>query len=76
MAELNFHGKDDPRRGIGSGLSEAEAGLRLRYEIAREVAPYVGVSWGRSYGQTADLAREEGEETESARFVAGVRIWF
>ncbi|WP_231701589.1 copper resistance protein B [Halopseudomonas xinjiangensis] len=76
VAELNFHGKDDSSRGIGSGLSEAEAGLRLRYEIAREFAPYVGVSWGRSYGQTADFTREEGEENESARFVAGVRMWF
>ncbi len=76
VAELNFQGKDDARRGTGSGLSEAEVGLRLRYEIVREFAPYVGVSWGRSYGQTADFAREEGEEIESARFVAGIRMWF
>lgn len=76
VAELSFYGKDDPARGVGSGLSEVEAGLRLRYEIVREFAPYIGVSWGRSFGETADIARQEGEKTEEARFVAGVRMWF
>ncbi|WP_397387063.1 copper resistance protein B [Pseudomonas profundi] len=76
VAELSFYGKDDPARGVGSGLSKLEAGLRLRYEIVREFAPYIGVSWGRSFGETADIARQEGEKTEEARFVAGVRMWF
>jgi copper resistance protein B len=75
-AELNFYGKNDPQRGVGSGLANAEVGLRLRYEIVREFAPYIGVTWNRSYGNTADMARNEGEDIEEARFVAGIRMWF
>lgn len=75
-AEMNFYGKNDPQRGIGSGLANTEVGLRLRYEIVREFAPYIGVTWSRSYGNTADLASDEGEDTNEARFVAGIRMWF
>ena len=53
-----------------------DAGLRLRYEIRREFAPYIGVEWSRSYGDTADFARSEGEDVQDTRFVAGVRFWF
>lgn len=75
-AEVNLYGKNDPQRGIGSGLANTEVGLRLRYEIVRQFAPYIGVSWNRSYGKTADLASDEGERTSEARFVAGIRMWF
>ncbi|MEX5602869.1 copper resistance protein B [Pseudomonas syringae] len=75
-AELNFYGKNDPQRGNGSGLSTSEFGLRLRYEITPQFAPYVGVSWNRSYGKTADYAREDDEDTQDARLVVGVRMWF
>ncbi|MDD1136076.1 copper resistance protein B [Pseudomonas sp. TNT2022 ID233] len=75
-AELNVYGKNDPQRGIGSGLANTEAGLRLRYEIRREFAPYIGVTWNRTYGHTADYAREEGEDRSEARLVLGVRLWF
>ncbi|WP_236177194.1 MULTISPECIES: copper resistance protein B [Pseudomonas] len=75
-AELNVYGKNDPQRGIGSGLSNTEVGLRMRYEIRREFAPYIGVTWNRSYGNTADYAREEGEDRSEARLVLGVRLWF
>ncbi len=75
-AEFNFYGKNDPQRGIGSGLSESEIGLRLRYEIRPQFAPYVGVTWNRSYGKTADYASEEGEDNNEARLVLGVRVWF
>ncbi|UQS17201.1 copper resistance protein B [Pseudomonas sp. HS6] len=75
-AELNVYGKNDPKRGLGSGLSNTEAGLRLRYEIRREFAPYIGVTWNRTYGNTADYAREEGEDRSEARLVLGVRLWF
>lgn len=75
-AELNVYGKNDPQRGIGSGLSSTEAGLRLRYEIRREFAPYIGVTWNRTYGKTADYARDEGEDRSEARLVVGVRLWF
>lgn len=75
-AELNFYGKNDPERGIGSGLANTEVGLRLRYEIRREFAPYIGVTWNRAYGNSADLAREEGGDVSEARLVAGIRMWF
>ena len=76
LLEVNFYGKDDEQHGVGSGLAEAEAGLRLRYEIRREIAPYVGVSWERSYGETADLARQHGEAVEDTALVAGIRLWY
>ena len=76
LVELNAYGKDDARRGIGSGLSSAEAGLRLRYEITRQFAPYVGVVREWSFGRTADLRRDEGEAVNDTRIVAGIRIWF
>lgn len=76
LIELNLHGRNDPTRGIGSGLGSAEAGLRLRYETAREFAPYIGVTHERTFGRTADFRREEGEATRETRIVAGVRVWF
>lgn len=76
LVELNLYGKSNPARGIGSGISRAEAGLRLRYEVRRELAPYVGVTWGRGFGKTADFARAAGETVNGARLVAGVRAWF
>ncbi|HEY0684589.1 MAG TPA: copper resistance protein B [Steroidobacter sp.] len=74
--ELDLYGKDDVANGIGSGFSHAELGLRLRYEIRREFAPYIGVSWSRKFGETADLAREHGDDADEVQFVAGVRAWF
>lgn len=74
--ELNFAVQDVPENGIGSGLSSAEMGLRLRYEIKREFAPYVGVSWERAVGETADFARADGEDPSSVSLVAGLRLWF
>jgi len=65
-----------PRQEIGSGLSKAELGLRLRYEIRREFAPYVGVTWERAYGRTADFARAGGHEVTSTGVVVGIRGWF
>jgi copper resistance protein B len=75
-AELNFAAQDVPENGIGSGLSDIELGLRLRYELRRELAPYIGVSWDRKLGDTAGFARTEGESTGGFSFVAGLRVWF
>lgn len=75
-AELQAFGKDDTATGVGRGLSQLELGLRLRYEIRREFAPYVGVEWSGKFGDTADLAREAGEDVRDARVVAGLRFWF
>lgn len=74
--ELDFAVQDVPEFGIGSGLSTAEAGLRLRYEFRREFAPYIGVSWRRAVGETADFARADGEDVKAVSFVAGLRFWF
>lgn len=71
-----LYGKDDPERGQGSGLSGISAGLRLRYELRRELAPYVGIEWAKRYGGTADYARAAGGSTADTRLVAGVRFWF
>ncbi|NQE64315.1 copper resistance protein B [Caulobacter sp. RHG1] len=75
-AELNFAAQNIPETETGSGLSTAELGLRLRYEIRREFAPYIGVSYERSVGKTADLARAAGRDVSDTSFVVGLRAWF
>ena len=74
--ELNLSAQDMRAERIGSGLTDAEVGLRLRYEIRREFAPYVGVSWERKFGDTARFARADGEGTGGFAFVSGIRVWF
>jgi len=74
--EANLYGKSDPARQLGSGLSDLELGLRLRYEVRREFAPYIGVVWARQFGGTADRVREAGGNPSDVQFVAGVRAWF
>ena len=75
-AELNFAAQDVPSSRIGAGLSTAEVGLRLRYEIKRQFAPYVGVSWERKVGQTGRYVRADGEDPTSVGLVTGIRFWF
>lgn len=75
-AEADVAFSDDPAVGVGSGLSKVELGLRLRYAITPEFAPYVGVNWDRKLGDTADLARASGEHASDTRFVIGLRAWF
>lgn len=74
--EADAHGRDDPRLGVGAGLSTVEAGARLRYEITRQFAPYIGIEHARAFGRTADFRQQAGDPTAESRFVAGVRIWF
>lgn len=74
--EANFYGKDDPSRDIGSGLSDVEFGLRLRYEITRKFAPYFGVVWSKKFGQTADYVQAVNEDVNDTQLVAGLRLWF
>ncbi len=75
-AEMNIYGKSDPQREIGSGISDIKLGLRLRYEIRREIAPYVGFAWGRRFGRTADFSRNDGEPVTDTEVVVGVRLWY
>jgi copper resistance protein B len=74
--ELNLSAQDMPAIGVGSGLTDAELGLRLRYEVKREFAPYIGVEWSRKFGDTARYARAAGEDASVVNFVAGIRFWF
>jgi len=76
LLEVNVFGQTDESRGFGTGLGTAEAGLRLRYEVNRQFAPYIGVVRERAFGRTAELRRNEGEDTDDTRIVAGIRIWF
>ena len=75
-SEINLYGQNDPNVGVGAGLSDLEAGLRLRYEIRREFAPYIGINWSRLFGNTADFARVAGKDASEAQLVIGLRAWF
>ncbi len=74
--EANFAFHAAPRFGVGSGWNDVGLRARLRYEIARELAPYIGVTWLHRIGHTADLARERDEKTRQASFVTGLRWWW
>lgn len=69
--EADFYTKDDPQMNIGSGLSSVEAGLRLRYEFVREFAPYIGVTWEKTFGNTRDY-----NPVDETNLLVGVRFWF
>ena len=73
---MNVAVQSVPSYGVGSGVNDIELGLRLRYEIMREFAPYVGVSWLQSLGETATFRANGGENTSVLQFVAGARMWF
>ena len=75
-AEVNLYGRNDPQRRIGSGVSDVQLGLRLRYEIRRQFAPYIGVNWVRRIGTTADYARQDHQPVFDPQLVAGLRLWF
>lgn len=75
-AEANLAAQDVPANGVGAGLSDLELGLRLRYALRPEFAPYVGVNWERRFGAAARFARAEGRDVEQTRLVLGLRTWF
>jgi len=74
--EMNFYTKDDPARRVGSSLSDIDAGIRLRYEITRKIAPYIGVTYDGKFGSTAAFAGSVGEPINEIRFAVGMRAWF
>jgi copper resistance protein B len=74
--ETGIAAHESEEYGIGRGINDIELGIRLRYEIRREFAPYIGVSWAQKLGETKDLAEDEGEDTDVLSFVAGIRFWF
>ncbi|MGH8013922.1 MAG: copper resistance protein B [Candidatus Binataceae bacterium] len=80
--EMNFYSRDEPVRGTGSGLSDLDTGLRLRYEFirdpafSRKVAPYVGFAYTQAFGDAATFTREEGGAVHDPRFVYGLHVWY
>ena len=74
--EINCYSKKDPSRAVGTGLSEIDTALRIRYELSRKFAPYVGVAYNGKFGETAAFARNEGEVANDLRMVFGLRVWY
>ena len=74
--EAEFAAQDIPEREIGAGITKVEPGLRLRYEIVPEFAPYVGIEYEAKVGETADIARASGEDPYGLKVVIGLRAWF
>jgi len=74
--ETNWYTKEDRGRGVGAGLSDIDTGLRLRYDVTRELSPYVGVAYQRWFGGTSSLRREQGSKINDIRFLVGLRTWF
>ena len=75
-AEINLSAQDIPQLGIGAGIDKVEVGVRLRYEIVREFAPYIGVEQSWKVGRSATYARASGEDPSVTNFVVGIRFWF
>jgi copper resistance protein B len=73
--EVNAYTKTDASSGVGSGLSDLDSGLRLRYEIRRQLAPYVGITYESTFGAAAAMARRAGTPVSRLRLTAGVRLW-
>jgi copper resistance protein B len=73
--ESNLYSQANLRRALGAGMANIELQARLRYEVSRKFAPYIGFDWDRALGDTAKLNRPGGESVSDARFVAGVRMW-
>ena len=74
--ELNWSSEDDAALGIGAGFAQIEAGIRLRYEITRQIAPYIGINYEQLLGDTKDIAKAGGADTNDTQAVAGLRFWF
>jgi len=76
LLDVNAAAEEVPDFGVGKGITSVRTGLRLRYEVTRKFAPYVGGYWAKSYGDTADLARASGDAIKDTGVVADVRMWF
>ena len=75
-AEISLSAQGIPRLGIGAGLDSVELGVRLRYELIREFAPYIGVEQSWRVGKSADFMRAAGEDASATNYIVGVRFWF
>ncbi len=75
-AELDAALQSVDKFGVGEGINSLDLGMRLRYEVTREFAPYMGIQWSRKFGETAAIARSDGESTEDVEFLFGLSIRF
>lgn len=75
-AEINLFAQDVPDRGIGAGISDGKIGLQTRYEITRKFAPYVDVHYGRKFGETSSIAKQNGEDKDAFAGAIGLRLMF
>lgn len=73
--ELNAYSRSDPATGTGAGLSDLDTGLRLRYQIRRQIAPYLGLTYENQFGSTADFSCRVGDPVRRLRLAAGIRLW-
>jgi copper resistance protein B len=74
--EFSLYGKSDKEHGLGSGLTDGSLGLRMRYELTRQFAPYLGGEWTAKFGDTKSMAEEAGEKADEISWLAGIRFWF
>ena len=74
--EMNFYSRADPARRLGTGLTDLDTGLRLRYEIRRKLAPYIGFAYTNRFGSSAEYSRQAGESVFNPSFVFGLRVWY
>lgn len=74
--EADFYGQNDRARGLGAGLAKVEAGIHLSYEARREIVPYVGVSWSKTFGNTARYQTELGHHAQASHAVLGLEAWY
>jgi len=75
-AEITFSAEDIPEFRVATGITGVEFGARLRYEIRRDFAPYIGVEWESAVAETRELVQADGEDAEATKLVVGVRAFF
>jgi copper resistance protein B len=75
QVEINFYSKSDAARGIGTGFSDLDSGIRFGYQISRKFAPYIGFTYSSTFGDTATFARRTGEPVHLSSLVLGIWIW-
>jgi len=74
--EVELAAQDIPERGVGAGITKVEPGVRLRYELEREFAPYIGLEYEAALGKTAEIGRSAGKDPDGLKLLIGVRAWF
>lgn len=74
--ELQLAAQDVADRALGAGLTDVLFDLRLRYEIRRRLAPYIGVRYQTLTGETENIAERAGSNTDDWALLLGVRLAF